>query len=158
MLRAPVLAAVVLMALNDHVLKGLGPGVVTGKLSDVAGLVLLPVLLQAWVEVGQAAVGRFSRPSDRLLRWTVSISGLGFALVNTLGPVERLWQVTWGLAQVPARSLAAGSLVPAVPVVHHADATDLLALPAVVVPLLLVSAARRSARSRPTGCGEPSRA
>ncbi|MCC7537213.1 MAG: hypothetical protein IT379_13405, partial [Deltaproteobacteria bacterium] len=42
-------AALALLLLNDHVLKGAGllPGFVTGKLSDLAGLVVAPVLLVA---------------------------------------------------------------------------------------------------------------
>jgi hypothetical protein len=39
--------SLVLLALNDHVFKGLYGNVVTGKLSDVAGLVVLPLFL-AW--------------------------------------------------------------------------------------------------------------
>ena len=38
-------AALVLLALNDHVLKQAWPGFVTGKLSDVAGLVVAPLVL-----------------------------------------------------------------------------------------------------------------
>lgn len=43
--------ALVVLALNDHVLKGAGilPGVVTGKLSDFAGLIVAPVLLAALI-------------------------------------------------------------------------------------------------------------
>ena len=39
------LAAVALLAVNDHVLKARWPGLVTGKLSDVAGCFLLPLFL-----------------------------------------------------------------------------------------------------------------
>ena len=42
-----------LLALNDHVLKQAWPGWVTGKLSDVAGLVVAPAVLavraRAWL-------------------------------------------------------------------------------------------------------------
>ena len=38
----PTLLALAVLVLNDHVLKQAAPGVVTGKLSDVAGLVLAP--------------------------------------------------------------------------------------------------------------------
>ena len=47
--------ALALLALNDHMLKGSGllPGALTGKLSDVAGMVAAPVLAAAlrWVVV-----------------------------------------------------------------------------------------------------------
>lgn len=44
---APTLAALALMVLNDHVLKGSGllPGVITGKLSDFAFLFFAPIVL-----------------------------------------------------------------------------------------------------------------
>jgi hypothetical protein len=47
------LVALVVLALNDHLLKGAGllPGVVTGKLSDFAGMIVAPVLLAALLRV-----------------------------------------------------------------------------------------------------------
>jgi hypothetical protein len=44
---AAPLAAVVVLAVNDHVLKSRFPGLVTGKLSDLAGCFLLPLFLSA---------------------------------------------------------------------------------------------------------------
>src|SRR5690242_20127817 len=43
------LAAVAVLAINDHLLKGAGvlPGWLTGKLSDIAGLFFFPLLLTA---------------------------------------------------------------------------------------------------------------
>ena len=41
-----------LWALNDHVLKGWAPGALTGKLSDVAALVVAPTVLVGLVEWG----------------------------------------------------------------------------------------------------------
>src|SRR5688572_15378792 len=45
--------ALAVLALNDHVLKGSGllPGVLTGKLSDFAGLIVAPLLLCALLGV-----------------------------------------------------------------------------------------------------------
>ncbi|MBN2361941.1 MAG: hypothetical protein JXR83_20995 [Deltaproteobacteria bacterium] len=47
------LAALALLAINDHLLKGSGllPGWLTGKLSDLAGLFFFPLLLTAVVDV-----------------------------------------------------------------------------------------------------------
>jgi hypothetical protein len=45
------LAAVAVLALNDHVLKRLWPSALTGKLSDVAGLFFFPVLLAALIRI-----------------------------------------------------------------------------------------------------------
>ena len=45
LLHPAFLAALAALAVNDHVLKAAAPSALTGKLSDVAGLVVLPVLL-----------------------------------------------------------------------------------------------------------------
>ena len=41
------LGAMMLLLTNDHLLKGLAPGLVTGKLSDLAGIYFFPLLLAA---------------------------------------------------------------------------------------------------------------
>ena len=43
--------AVAVLVINDHVLKGLAPGLLTGKLSDLAGLLFFPLLLASVVEL-----------------------------------------------------------------------------------------------------------
>lgn len=43
----PVLAAIVLTALNDHLFKALWPGPLTWKISDFAGLFFFPFLVTA---------------------------------------------------------------------------------------------------------------
>ncbi len=45
------LAAVALLAANDHVLKRTWPGLLTGKLSDVAGCFVLPLFVSAVLAV-----------------------------------------------------------------------------------------------------------
>ena len=54
------MAAVAGLAVNDHILKGLAPGVVTGKLSDFLGLfafaVFLSVVFPRWTNCLHAAV------------------------------------------------------------------------------------------------------
>jgi hypothetical protein len=42
--------ALALLALNDHVLKGVAPSVVTGKLSDFAGLFVAAVMATVLTE------------------------------------------------------------------------------------------------------------
>ena len=69
LLHPAFLVALVALVVNDHVLKAAAPGAVTGKLSDVAGLVVLPVVLcavlgvqtraRAWA-VGLAVGGAFA--------------------------------------------------------------------------------------------------
>ena len=66
--------ALVVLVLNDHVLKQAWPGWVTGKLSDVAGLVVAPLLLAALL-----AIVRVPRPMPVALAAT----GVGFVLCKT---------------------------------------------------------------------------
>jgi hypothetical protein len=92
------LGALVLMALNDHVLRLRFPGVVTGKLSDFAVLLFFPSLLTAAFDTvlflahhaaRACSGGRLSLPY-RLTRWkvvaSVVLSGLILAGIN-LSPV-----------------------------------------------------------------------
>ncbi|WP_066367752.1 hypothetical protein [Herbidospora mongoliensis] len=96
--------ALVVLVLNDHLLKYTWPGIVTGKLSDVAGLILLPPLLGLVI----------GRPLP-----AIAITGIGFTLVKASETGAWLASEAWSLAWGP-------SLI-------RADLTDLLALPALYV-------------------------
>jgi len=101
--------ALSVLLVNDHLLKGSGllPDLVTGKLSDIAGLVVLPPLLAVLVRAR----------SERVLRWCFAAVGLGFVAVNLLPPVARLAELSM--------SWAGWRLWP--------DPTDLMALPALAI-------------------------
>lgn len=78
-LRSPAFgAALLVLVLNDHWLKGAGllPGWLTGKLSDFAGLIVAPILM--------ATLVRARTRSSRLLCWAL-VAGL-FAAIK-LSPV-----------------------------------------------------------------------
>jgi hypothetical protein len=113
------LLALAVLALNDHVLKQAAPGVVTGKLSDVAGLLVAPPLLA----VGLAML-RVPRPTQVSLVAT----GVGFVLVKTtewgVDAANELWSLLW-----PTRILQ--------------DPTDLVALPALLVTAAVLRAEGR---------------
>jgi hypothetical protein len=96
---ATVIALLVLVV-NDHLLKAALPGLVTGKLSDAAGLVLAPPLLALVVRRPAAAM------------WSVAV---GFSLVKSFGYAAELASGLWGVVGGP-------SLV-------RADPSDLLMLP-----------------------------
>ncbi|WP_410596814.1 hypothetical protein [Amycolatopsis sp. lyj-23] len=95
-----------LLLLNDHVFKPAWPGLVTGKLSDVAGLVVAPPLLGLLLGLFLAA--RVAAVA------AVLVTGAGFAVVKlgAAGAVSAVWSVVNG------------------PSVVLADPTDLVALPA----------------------------
>ncbi|TDE54052.1 hypothetical protein E1295_15515 [Nonomuraea mesophila] len=99
-------AGVCVLLVNDHLLKQAWPGFVTGKLSDVAGLVVAPALLALL----------FLRRAD--LAATV-LTGVLFALVKSTETGAEAASQAWTLVAGPSRVLA--------------DPTDLLALPALAL-------------------------
>jgi hypothetical protein len=137
------LAAVALLVLNDHVLKPALGGAVTGKLSDLAGLTFFPLLLDVFVSAAQARAaawrdhGARVRASDRSLLFCCVVTALAFTLVKTWGPAADAYRHGLALLQWPARLAAAlfagvGWIGPR-PVALVMDATDLWALPAVLL-------------------------
>lgn len=126
-----------MLIVNDQLLKAVWPGVVTGKLSDVAGLVVAPLVLQALWEIGQWIAGRWHSPTRSVLVVAIIAIGLGFAAVQVWDPASNAYGWALGAAQWPFRAFAAvlvGNPPSSIgPVVVTADAEDLLALPALAV-------------------------
>lgn len=148
------LAALVVLIANDHGLKRWMPGLLTGKLSDFAGVLLLPLFLQAVYEVGAARGGRTvnAAGSNRALRASLVLTALGFGAVELWGPCESLYRVGLGLLQWPFQAGLAlffgEGLPPLRPVRATADPTDLLALPMLLVSARLGRRAPLRSRSR----------
>jgi hypothetical protein len=131
-LRHPVaLASLALLVVNDHFLKTAWPGLVTGKLSDVAGLVFFPLFLQGLWELGARLRGRAVGPSRRVLCVAAGLTGVVFALVKLTAVGGEVYRVGLGLLQWPVRALASGGGPARVTLVR--DATDLWALPALLL-------------------------
>jgi hypothetical protein len=141
LLHAVPICGIALLLLNDHVLKGLWRGWVTGRLSDVAGLVFFPLFLHAVWEFGRSAAGRFRGHSRRALVVCIILTAIAFTLVKTWVPANDLYRIVWGAMQWPFRAAAAvakGGPAPAVRSVRLVlDPTDLMALPALAVPFFL---------------------
>jgi hypothetical protein len=119
------LAAVAVLAINDWVLKPhLGPGLVTGKLSDLAGLVFAPIVLSAALGLALHVAARLGARVDpslsrrRLIACTVA-TGAVFAAVK-LDP---------GAARLLARLISQLGRPAAIAL----DRTDLLCLPALAI-------------------------
>ncbi|MGE0788501.1 MAG: hypothetical protein AB7S26_22690 [Sandaracinaceae bacterium] len=91
------LVALAALVLNDHVLKGAGllPGMVTGKLSDLAGLVVAPVALSA--AVGARTKGRRALAFGAVTLWFVAVNVSSVAAAwsmtafGALGIGMRIW-------------------------------------------------------------------
>jgi hypothetical protein len=142
MLRPVAIAAVAVLIANDHVLKDRWPGIVTGKLSDVAGLVFFPLLLLSLVEVAWALAGRPQHPSRRLLTACILVTGSIFAAGELLSVGDHLLEVVFSWLRWPIGALggAAGR-----PGVLTQDPADLFALPALLIAWVV--GRRRTART-----------
>ncbi|NVJ08600.1 hypothetical protein HUW63_25600 [Myxococcus sp. AM001] len=140
MLHPLTLAAVALLLLNDHVFKAQWPSWWTGKLSDVVGLAMFPLLLQGlWEHLGTRDREAF-QPSRAVLHGCVLMTGLCFSVIQVSELAGEGWRYGLGLLQWPARAawalLTDAPRLPRVlPVAHVADVEDLLALPALWVAL-----------------------
>jgi hypothetical protein len=129
-----VVTSLALLLLNDHVFKGLARGtpwaVLTGKLSDVAGLVFLPVLVVAGLELLATWRRRFSGPSPRQAVVVAVVVGLVFTAMKTSDTVGAAYAWTLAALQWPFRAVVmavAGAPLPALrPVAHVVDPTDVV--------------------------------
>ncbi|MFD4668555.1 hypothetical protein ACFWNN_02410 [Lentzea sp. NPDC058450] len=100
--------ATAVLLLNDHVFKQAWPGLVTGKLSDVAGLVVAPPVLG--LLFGLFRAGQVGAAAATLL------TGAGFAWVKLTSTGAEVASAAWSVVNGPSVVLA--------------DAGDLIALPA----------------------------
>lgn len=104
------LAAVGVLALNDHLLKGSGllPGAVTGKLSDVAGLFFFPLLCAAVARgLSLALRGRDIADRRSLAAAAALATALGFAAVKLLPAANALVARAWGAMVMDPTDLVA---------------------------------------------------
>lgn len=128
-----ILLALALWALNDHVLKAAWGNAFTGKLSDVASLIVAPVLLA----ILSALIGlKPLPPRVLLLGWSVAMVLVMFS-IKLFEPAADAYRYGLALAQWPVRCLWTHAWLPLAPVQLAMDPSDLWTLPAGVVPVLL---------------------
>jgi hypothetical protein len=138
------LSSIALLVLNDHYVKEHYRGLVPGKLSDAAGIVLFPLLIVAICEV--------SRRLLRLTPWyvgkfgcaaSVVATGVVFALVKTWPPASDFYRWGTGVAEWPVyefRGAVNGHALVGLPSAHLIrDHSDLLVLPLLLLPLWVCS-------------------
>lgn len=129
-----------LLLFNDHFWKGVGPSLFTGKLSDVAVMIVLPLCFQAGVEWLSWLRGRFQPRRSTLVSGVFIAAGI-MACINMWTPAAEAYR--WGLAalQWPARAaghFAHQTSIPSVqPVSLVMDPTDLWTIPFGIIPLWL---------------------
>lgn len=105
-------ACLLLLVVNDHVLKHLYPGALTGKLSDFAGLFIAPALLALLLGV---------RSKRGLIACGVAV-GAVFSAINLSATAALLWDGAMSTLLLPFHTTV--------------DPTDLLALPALALGVL----------------------
>jgi hypothetical protein len=131
------LCALVTLAVNDHLLKAAFPGILTGKLSDAAGLILVPFYLAGAAEILAWLVGRQWRASLRAFAILALLTGIGFAAVKVIEEANAVYEQALGVAQwavtIPFGLVTGSPIRLPRPVALVADPTDLLALPALVL-------------------------
>lgn len=131
LLHPVTLAALVVWIANDHWGKRVHGGFVTGKLSDVACLIVVPVLALAVVELWRPA-------GWRVRAACVAVTGLVMIAINLFDSAAWLYRYGLGVVQWPLRVVMTGELPAIRPVQLTMDPTDLATLPALLVPAVLV--------------------
>ncbi len=137
LLHPVTLASLALLVVNDHLLKSCWPGVVTGKLSDVAGMILAPIVLSAIIE----------KLTKRRAAWACVIAvAVVFSLTKTWAPATRAWEVAFETLRAPIRFVVEHVLARPVyseRVTLVRDPTDLLALPFGAIAAAILTASPR---------------
>ncbi len=134
LLRHPwVIAALVVWLLNDHCLKQMFPGWWTGKLSDAAGMVVIPVCLAAMCVPKSASMYQ----QRKGLAWSFITVAAVFSAIQVWPAAAWLYCHVLGGLQWPWYAVeawvAGWPIPPSIPVVHTMDATDLWVIPVPVV-------------------------
>jgi hypothetical protein len=136
MLSPWAVGSIALLLLNDHVWKAQFGNVATGKLSDIAGVFLLPLLLLALLECGRYVTGHHPWESGRRATLAaVTVTGAGFAAVKLIPPVGDTYEYAVGVL----RKIATLSGDPVAPIIVYRDWTDLLVLPVLAWSYVVVT-------------------
>ncbi|MEI6622218.1 MAG: hypothetical protein WCP28_09960 [Actinomycetes bacterium] len=137
LLRPAVVLAIIVLALNDYVFKSMWPGLVTGKLSDVAGLFAFPIILVSLAEVARRLLRRTNWAITYWdICWACVTTGIVFTLVKTLPWASQSYAYLIGTLRWPVMAVhelfVGGSTPGIVPIDVVTDPTDLVALLAIV--------------------------
>jgi hypothetical protein len=133
LLHPVALVSVGILLLNDHCLKARFPGAVTGKLSDIAGLIFFPLLLWSLVDI----TSRLVRNRTGLTRWglyaCIAITALVFSAGKSTVIGAELCRWFWAAAQWPFRAIAAERIISLRKINFVQDPTDLYVLPTLLI-------------------------
>jgi len=122
------LSAIIVILINDKVLKRNYPSLMTGKLSDFAGIFALPVFSASLIEI---TTRRFvNLKIMTVILFTVTVLFIG---TKMNAPTSNFIGDIWFQLLRPIRSITTGSVTP---VTFVRDTSDLLAL--ISVPVVFV--------------------
>ena len=101
------LAAVLVLAVNDHVLKRAGvlPPTVTGKLSDFAGLFFFPLLISALIRLGRRLAGRGADDNSLISGFSITSTAAVFAGIKVSPTFNAFIASVWGSNSLDATDL-----------------------------------------------------
>lgn len=132
--------ALIVVILNDRVLKVNYPSEVSGKLSDFAGLVYFPLFLVSVIEGARWVMRK--RPwelSERAVWVAVVVIGVAMTLIKTWQPAGEVYRTVMGVALWPVDALGAAvhgeGLAPLGRAGLVQDRTDLISLVVLCLPL-----------------------
>jgi len=133
------LGSVAVLVTNDWYVKQNWPGAISGKLSDLAGLIFFPLLLVALVELGSLVVRRPWQAARSAFIAVAVIVAVVFASTKAIEPVRNADEVILGwLWWLPGAAYRLVSGQAAGTAGRHqvtADLSDLLAVPCVLVAI-----------------------
>jgi len=145
LLRPVPLVGIAMLLINDQFLKGAAPGVLTGKISDFAGMAYFPLFLVALVEVASAVVGFNLVGSRRVLAAAVVATGVVFTAIQLVPLAADAYRTGLGFAQwvisAPMRLVSGTGLGEPWRVRLASDLTDLIAL--LALPIAWLDGIRR---------------
>ena len=141
-LRHPVVLLLIgIWIVNDHFLKDMFGNVLTGKISDFAGVAVLPLMLLGAYESTCAALSKSPQFRNYVLLGSIFITAFFMAGINLFESWASAFRVGLGAAQWPARAVwnywQNGTSLSAVPVHHTMDPSDLWSLIALAFPFWL---------------------
>ncbi|MCJ0904563.1 hypothetical protein [Rhodococcus sp. ARC_M6] len=136
LLRPLALISVAVVLINDHVLKDAFGNVLTGKLSDIAGVFLFPILLLSVLEVARRTL-----VGTGAIAWSVAVTGIGFAAVKLIPVVGDAYEYTIGFLRWAARGFS-GEFAP---ILVYRDPSDLWVLPILIASYFVITRNRTRA-------------
>ena len=140
LLHPAVAISIAVLVINDHWLKATAPSWWTGKLSDLAGMVFFPLIAAGLVDLGCHLGSRplGLRARQRLVLGAIVATGIVFSSIQIWDWAGSLYQHGLGAIQWPVHAIVAAlrghGLAPLGQVAHTADPSDLIALPALLIP------------------------